>query len=198
MSSDWCVVFGSLPFKHFLCPRWLLVQPHQEQAAPASPPSGVVQIHLQGTPARSGSTRVPRPRGRTLAAEHGERGGRQDKGNWEKHSQDTNPTTHRCYKSHSPTPFGQTNLKTYSLTRLSLRTSLDHGQVSPIYSVIFILCKQGCVEFFFLFFPKDKCSSLLNTPSLNLHQHPQLSKKPHWRSHLTVLWLILAILETEG
>lgn len=92
-------------------------------------------------------------------------------------SQDKNPTTHQCYKSHSPTPFGQTNLETHSLTRLYLRTSLDHWQMSrPIHSVIFILCKQGCVEFFFLFFPKDKCRSLLNTPSLNLHQHPQLSK----------------------
>lgn len=35
---------------------------HQEGAAPVSPP-GVVQIHLQGTPARSGSTCVPRPQG---------------------------------------------------------------------------------------------------------------------------------------
>lgn len=35
---------------------------HQKGAAPVSPP-GVVQIHLQGTPARSGSTRVPRPQG---------------------------------------------------------------------------------------------------------------------------------------
>lgn len=141
--------FGSLPSKHFHCPGWLPVQP---PGAALSAPPGVVQIHLQGTPARSGSTRVPWPQGSTLAAEHGERGGRQDKGNWEKRSQDKNPTTHWSYKSHSPTPFGQTNLKTHSLTRLSLRTSLDHWQVSPIYSVIFILCKQGCVEFFFLFF----------------------------------------------
>lgn len=141
--------FGSLPFRHFHCPRRLLEQP--PGAAPVSPPRGSAK-YPQGTPARSGSTRTPRPRGRTLAAEHGERGGRQDKGNWEKRSQDKNPTTHRCYESHSPTPFGQTNLKTHSPTRLSLKTSLDHWQVSPIYSVIFILCKQGCVEFFFLFF----------------------------------------------
>lgn len=173
MSSD-CIWFGSLPFKHFHCPGWLLEQP-PGRSSPCHPP-GVVQIHLQGTPARSGSTRVPRPQGSTLAAEHGERGGRQDKGNSEKRSQDKNLTTHRSYTSHSPTAFGQTNLKTHSLTRLPLRTSLDHGQVSPIYSVIVILCKQGCVEFFFYFFPKDKCRSLLNTPSLNLHQHPQLSK----------------------
>lgn len=126
MCSIW---FSSLPFQHFHCPRWLLVQP--PGAAPASPPRGsaVVQIDLQGTPARSGSTHVPRPQGSTLAAEHGERGGRQDKGR--ETLPNKNPTTHQCYKSHSPTPFGQTNLKTHSLTRLSLR---------PLTSVTYILC----------------------------------------------------------
>lgn len=123
MSPD-CIWFGSLPFKHFhaLAGSWCSHQ--EEQPLPAPP--GVVQIHLQGTPARSGSTCIPQPQGSTLAAERGERGGRQDKGNREKRSQDKNPTTHRSYTSHSPTPFGQTNLKTRSLTRLSPRTSLDH------------------------------------------------------------------------
>lgn len=124
--------FSSLPFQHFHCPWWLLAQP--PGAAPVSPPraSAVVQIYLQGTPARSGSTHVPRPQGSTLAAEHGEREeGGKTKGT-ERNTPKTKIPLHTSgYKSHSPTPFGQTNLKTHSLTRLSLR---------PLTSVTYILC----------------------------------------------------------
>lgn len=161
------IVFGLVLCLSSTSRPWLAPGAATRRSSPCQPPR-VVQIHLQGTPAWSGSTHIPWPQGSTLAAERGERGGRQDKGNWEKRSQDTNPTTHRSYTSHSPTPFGQTNLKTRSLTRLSLRTSLDHWQVSPIYSVIFILCKQGCVEFFFLFFfPKISADPYLTHPAYN-------------------------------
>lgn len=147
-SSD-CIWFGSLPFKHFraLAGSWGSLQ---EGAAPASPQGSA------NTPARSPCTEWKHPRSPATGKHFSSwtwrerREARQR--NWEKRSQDTNPTTHRSYTSHSPTPFGQTNLKTRSLTRLSLRTSLDHWQLSPIHSVIFILCKQGCVELFFLFF----------------------------------------------
>ncbi|KAF2987388.1 hypothetical protein EK904_002426 [Melospiza melodia maxima] len=68
-------LFHSTPLP---CPGWLLVQP-PGGSSPCQPPR-VVQIHLQGTPARSGSTHIPWPQGSTLAAERGERGGRQDRG----------------------------------------------------------------------------------------------------------------------
>lgn len=161
------IVFGLVLCLSSTSMPWLAPGAATRRSSPCQPPR-VVQIHLQGTLAWSGSTHIPWPQGSTLAAERGERGGRQDEGNWEKRSQDTNPTTHRSYTSHSSTPFGQTNLKTRSLTRLSLRTSLDHWQVSPIYSVIFILCKQGCVEFFFLFFfPKISADPYLTHPAYN-------------------------------
>lgn len=87
----------------------------------------VVQIYLQG--ARLHGVEAPAfpcYRGSTLAAEQGERREARKKKNALRKKKNTlkNLNIGRCYKSRSPTPFGQTNLKTNSLTRLSLRTSL--------------------------------------------------------------------------
>lgn len=121
--------FSILPFTCLHSPRWVLVQLPRTKHEPKTgfcslSRLAVVQIYLQGARLhRVEAPAFPCYRGSTLAAEQGERKEARKKRFKEKNTKKT-LNTERCYKSHSPTPFGQTNLKTNSLTRLSLRTSL--------------------------------------------------------------------------